>query len=429
MRRFRSTVTLLSGLGFLLCVAAAPAQENSSPPVEAPPAEESDVFAPTAVTLFEPLELVAAEPTAPETRNLLTDASPAEIPVDEAQIPGPGQIPEIFTPSRWPEVPVTTLPVVVRTEPSGPLRLYRDACLVRAPEAEAKLDAAQRKLFETVCRANRWFDGLFGDESPDAAQRVTGRVELGGVYSDYEGFDSKSRFAVRWQLPNLDRRLNAFVGRLNEDDVENDRSETIAMRSSFFDLEEEEEWLAGLGYSLPGNNRRKTDFQVAAKISSEPELLARARARWLFYPGERTALRFRLTGLFQNREGFGITGHFDVDQVLGPKLLLRWGGWATESEESQGTDWRSGVVLYQNLRGDHAIAWELFAEGETEDDVPLHEYGARIIYRQRFFVDGVYIVPVLGYSYPRRELDEIREGSGSVGLSLEIRFGRWLALR
>jgi hypothetical protein len=362
---------------------------------------------------------------------------PAQVPI-ALQPPASSPI-ELQPPASSPvelQPPPALLPIKLLPPASGPaelapaqpIRLYRDACIVRAPEEEAKLDAAQRRLFETVCRANRWFDGLFGSEDPEAAARVTGRAELGGLYSDYDGFKVRSRFHARWQFPNLDRRVNAFVGREEEDEFVQDRAAGIAVRSSFFDLESDEDWLAGLGYSLPSSGRRRSDLQIGAKLSSSPEVFVQGRVRWVFFPSEKTAWRLRETVFYQNRDGFGLTSTIDRDRVLGERVLLRWGVRGTISEATEGVEWRSNLVLYQNLPGDHAIAWEVFSTGESSDDVPLHEYGTRALYRQRFLVEGVHAVIVLGYSFPRHDLDERREGSLTVGFSIEIAFGRWLAL-
>ena len=357
-------------------------------------------------------------------------AAQAPMPPPETPLaaPAPGAA-DAAPPAAEPEGPAAT-PLVVeeRGAPAKPIRLWRDACAVRPPEEEAKLDAAQRKLFETVCRANRWFDGLFGEENPDAAAKVTGRAELGGLYSDYEGFKPRTRLHARWQFPNIDRRLNAFIGRDEEEDFVQDRQDPIA-RSSFFDLESDEKWLAGLGYSLPGTDRMHTDVRLGARLSSKTQVFAQGRARWVFYPGERTAWRLRQTAFWHNRDGFGTTSTADLDRMLNERLLFRWGSRGTISEATDGVEWRSALVLYQNLPGEHAMAWEAFATGETRDDVPLHEYGVRVTWRQRFFVEGVHAVTVLGYSYPRRDLDEIREGSGTLGFSIVMSFGRGLALR
>jgi hypothetical protein len=403
----------------LLCGGVVQGQEPP-PPADPPPLTEPAPVAPPPADEPSPAEPSPAEPP-PLTPPV------AEPPGEPAPAPAvaPGEAPAAQEPVLLPTTPLPEPPA----SPAEPVRLYRDACLVRAPEEEARLEAAQRMLFETVCRANRWVDGLFGYEDPEAAARVTGRAELGGLYSDYEGVEPRTRFHARWQFPNLDRRINAFIGREEEDEFVQDRSEALVMRSSFFDLESEEDWLAGLGYSLPGSGRRRTDLQVGAKLSTAPKIFAQARVRWVFFPSERSAWRLRETVFYQNRDGFGVTSTIDRDRVLTPKLLLRWGARATFSEATEGAEWRSAAVLYQNLPGDHAMAWELFATGESADEVPLHEYGARILLRQPFFAEGVHGVWVLGYSYPRREFDERREGSGSIGFSLEIAFGRWLALR
>jgi hypothetical protein len=325
----------------------------------------------------------------------------------------------------------TLEPVATPAGPSRTVLAWRfnpNPCVLprEANAEEDVLRRTQRRLYETACRANLWFDGRFGGGlgNIEAARGVYGTLELLAVHSQAEGFDEKVRLKVRWDFPNLENRLNAFLGREDEDDFVKDKSDRFAMRSQFFGLESDERWLAGLGYSLPGTDRQRIDFKVGARLSSESEIFLQSRLRRNHYFGDDTALRFRQVVFYENRDGFGATTSLDFDQVLNDKVLVRLGARGTFSEATEGVDWRGLVVIYQNLQGDRAMAWEAFATGETRYEVPVDEYGLRAIYRQRFFVDGVHLETILGYSWPRELLTDRRKGSVTVGLGLDIGFGR-----
>lgn len=303
-------------------------------------------------------------------------------------------------------------------------------CRKLAAEDAQLIDDAQRKLYETLCGAALWFDGLFGERNEAtiaSARGVSGRLEISGLNSDYEGTKMRVRGNVRFDFPNLDRRWNAFVGRDDEDDFIKDRSEGLALRSQFLDFADQNRWLAGLGYSLPGTYKQRTDFRVGGKLGSEPEIFAQGRFRRNFLVDKRNLFHFRETLFWTNRDGFGSTTSLDFDHVVKRTMLLRWGNIGTVSEASDGLEWRSAMLLYQNLRYDgQALAYEAFIRGATANEVELTEWGGRAIYRRplmrRAWLAGEV---VLGYSWPRFKLEDQREGSLTVGLGLEILVGGW----
>ncbi|HEX4952050.1 MAG TPA: hypothetical protein VF017_01465 [Thermoanaerobaculia bacterium] len=310
-----------------------------------------------------------------------------------------------------------------KAEPS-PVRL-RDLCRTGSATEEALLDSARRQLEETFCSATLWFDGLLGGE-PDvtSARRVSGRVEVSGLYTEFEGFDPKIRLHLRYDLPNLERQVNLFLGRDDEDEVIQDRREGFAIRSSVFGLETEEKWLAGLGYRPPGRRASRFDFRVGARVKSAPEVFAQARWRRNWFRGENTVWRLRETVFWENREGFGSTTSFDMDHVVRRNLVLRWGNVGTFSESTEGLALRSVLVLYHDLGRSNAMAGELFIRGSTDAEVPLREYGARAIFRRPVGKPYLYGSVIAGYSWPQRERDEPREGSALLGIGLELLFGK-----
>ena len=297
-------------------------------------------------------------------------------------------------------------------------------CAQAADTSESKVELARRGLQETVCAATLWLDGLFGqDGDVESARRVSGRVELAGQHSDYGGNRFRLRFNARIRIPNLDRRYNAFLGRDDTDDFVRDRQEGYALRSPFFDLETQEKWLAGFGYSLVESDRQKLDTRVGVRLRTDSEIFAQARFRRTLYVDQQHAWRWRETAFWTNREGFGLTSSLDFDRVLTSKLLLRWGSTGTMSENTRGFDWRSAWVLYQNLPGDRAIAYETFTRGATDAEVAVREFGVRTIYRQSVFYRWLIGELVVGYSWPKFYRYEDRQGSATVGINVGMTFG------
>jgi hypothetical protein len=300
-----------------------------------------------------------------------------------------------------------------------------DLCRQRAPEEEALLDESRRRISETFCTATLWFDGLFGGQ-PDVrnARSVSGRVELTTLYTEADGFQPKARLRLNYDLPTLKHRVSLFLGRDEGREFERDRQEGFAIRSSVFGLETEDRWLAGLGYAPPGKWAERVDFRIGGNLGTQPEAFVQGRLRRNVFVGERNVWRLRETVFYTNRDGFGSTSSIDFDRVLTRNLLFRWGNVGTFSEATTGFDWRSAVLLYQNLGSAQAIAYELFLRGATDLDVAVREYGGRAIYRRPVFRRWLYGELVGGYTWPRESADRPREGSAMVGIGAELLFGR-----
>jgi hypothetical protein len=299
----------------------------------------------------------------------------------------------------------------------------RDVC--RAEPTAGGLDETRRRLQQTFCTATLWFDGLLGGEaSVESAREVSGRVEISTLYTQAEGFDPKARLRLRYDLPNLERRVNLFLGRDDEDQFVEDRREGLAIRSSVFDLDTEDRWLAGLGYSPPGRWASRLDFRVGGRVKTDPEVFLQGRWRRNLFVGDRMVWRLRETLFWENRQGYGSTSSLDLDRVLGPDLVVRWGNVGTLSESTEGLAWRSAVVAYHNLKRSRGLAGEVFWRGSTDAEARVREYGVRGIYRQP--VGKPYLLGelVVGYTWPRFEREEPREGSAMVGLGVEFLFGR-----
>jgi hypothetical protein len=312
-----------------------------------------------------------------------------------------------------------------KTEPRRP---PPDPCAEAAAPNEQMISAARRKLYETVCDAALWFDSLFGERGRIAvAQRTSGHVELSGLNSQVEGTKFRTRFNAQIDLPNLEKKLHAFIGRESNEEFIRDRYEGLALYSQFLDLEGRDDWIAGLGYSLADTYQERTDFNIGANGGLAPKVFVQGRYRRNLLRGDRDVWHFRETVFWTNRDGFGSTTSMDFDRVLSPLLLLRWGNVGTVSEVTHGLDWRSAIVLFQNLRGQRALGYEVFVRGETAADAPIREYGGRTIYRQSLFGNRwLFGEVVLGYGWIRLERSKPRQGSTTVGVGVDLWFGRGL---
>jgi hypothetical protein len=301
----------------------------------------------------------------------------------------------------------------------------RELCHQRAPAGEEVLDESRRLLAETFCGATLWFDGLFGGR-PDIknARAVSGRVELSTLYTQADGAQPKARLHLNYDLPNLKNQVNLFLGRDEGNDFIRDRQEGVAIRSSAFDLETDDRWLAGLGYSPPGKWGERIDFRVGGRLGTAPEAFVQGRLRRNAFVGKESVWRLRETVFYENRDGFGSTSSVDFDHVFRRTLLFRWGTVGTFSEATTGVDWRTATVLYQNLGSRSAIAYELFVRGATDLDVAIREYGARSVYRRPLNRQWLYGELIGGYTWPRESRDKPREGSAMVGLGVELLFGK-----
>ena len=331
-----------------------------------------------------------------------------------------GALDPVPLPTAEPEAPPApaeiSAPPAPPADPANPCRIHE--------EKELELiDDTARVLHETLCGASLWFDGLFGERNLQAARAAHGRLELSTTYSEYYGFKERVRLNVRVDLPNLKNRVSAFVGRDDEDEFVRDRSEGFALRSQFPSIDDRDEWLAGLGYSLPGNDRFRSDFRVGVRDLRETRAFVQYRMRYNAYSDKRNLMHFRLTPFYNTRDGFGVTPGFDYSYVINEKRLLRWSNIGTLSENTEGFDWRSALIHYQSVGEGRGVAVESFIRGATNDEVSVREYGGRLVYRQPLARQRLFLELVSGYSWPREELFEDREGSFLVAAGLELPFG------
>lgn len=374
---------------------------------------------PPAVDAIAQAEDTAIEQPAPN------NPAPKDLPQTPA--PPPETPADAPSASPTPEPPVD--PAAPGPQPDPQIATEGNPCAHTRRSHEPLLDKTTRRLQQTVCSAALWFDGLFGERNLrqiNAARGSHGRVELATSYSEFRGSDFRVRFNARVDLTNVKERLNAFVGRDTEDTFVRDRSEGFALRARFPQLEDRDETIAGLGYSLPENYRFKTEFRTGVRFSGirTPKLFSQVRFSANAYSDDDNLINLRATPFVNTNDGFGFTSSVDMSHVVSNTQLFRWSNVGTITEKTDGLDWRSSVIFYQALaHRKRAIAYETFVRGITGAPVPLAEYGVQAIYRQPASKDRMWANLILGYSFPQEDPLLEREGSYSAVISLELPFG------
>ena len=284
-------------------------------------------------------------------------------------------------------------------------------------------EQVQGKVHSYSCYTARWIDRLFGSKYDFDEDAVNGMMSVGFLWTEFDGLDPKVRFRLDAPLPNLDNRVRAFLGRVEED--AEIRGTQPTDQTAFQDGIEETErsWLLGLGYNPNPDRRQGFDYSLGIRLRASPDPYARIRYRYYRDLDEQRRLKFIQTTFWRRDEGFGTTSNLDMDWDLNSGNILRWETIGTVSEDTEGLNWWSGTTWYRHLGGDAAIALLGFVRGETDQPVGLQEYGFRLTWRHPFKRDWMYLEYGPSITWPRERKEEKRELSLGVGLRWEVQFG------
>jgi hypothetical protein len=288
------------------------------------------------------------------------------------------------------------------------------------------LQKVRRSLTVTACASSAWLDGLFGDQIHyDEYHATYGTVTLGGLWSDYDGFDPRLRFRARLQLPQWDERISAFAGRVGEDDYVSDtEGDFDALPTRQFGTLEDESVLLGLGYSSPERTGNDFDAGVGVRVDVPLDPYARARYEIVRSFADRYVFSARETVFWQNTEGFGTTTRVNLDRVISDRFLLRWSNLGKYTEETIGMEWYTQITLFQSVGQRTGLAWQAQMEGATDNEVQITRNAARLILRRQLTPEWLILELRGGVSWPRRKLTEDRDPSPEVGIAFEMQFGQ-----
>ena len=304
---------------------------------------------------------------------------------------------------------------------------YRKFC-TKYEDTEHWLDRTRAKTFTKTCKAVSWFDNLFGHDEPFDDQNFRGKITVGFKQDERDGFDPKVRIRIKSQLPNVSKRMNAFIGRVEEDSY---ISDSKPKQDSFVDSgikpedQDEAEWLVGLGYSDPNKINKGFDYSLGAKISSGLNPYAKIRYKHLFDLPERHYLRFAQTLFWQDDDGYGTTTNLNYTYLLGAEDILEWGISAKFTEDESQWEWVTGTTWFHQIGEDQGISSRIYVRGEEENTESIPEYGISLTYRRPFLREWLFLETGIEHRWVRPNADEERDGSFRFGLQLEMLLGEY----
>lgn len=331
----------------------------------------------------------------------------------EVPDPPPGQ-----TPDQTGTSPLQTQSAARDPDPTADADLC-DWHLANLPWQER----SRQVVYGISCRSMRWLDHLFGTEKDYPEEQVNGILLLGFEYREYDGFDLRTRFRVRAPLPNFSSRWDLIVGRENKEEFVSDTAPSDrVLYHPGLSRDEDNEWLLGLGHRRK-NRHKGFDYSVGLRLGTSPNLYAKVQYYYNKQFTEKTDLEFRQTVFWRTNEGLGTTTRATVVHQASARNVVRWETIATVSEDTGGMNWYAAQTWYHQLRGKSALSLLAFVRGETDEAVPLRDYGLNLIWRQPFTRDWMLLSMGPSITWPRTYRSERRELSLGFIVWVEMEFG------
>lgn len=309
--------------------------------------------------------------------------------------------------------------------PEARADVRRDPCRPEEHGQPGGLDRFRRGLEQQVCATAQWFDGLFGDarETADLYGKSFGRVGLALNWDELEDVGVDGRFRASLALPQMNRRLNAVVGRDDPESFVDDSYDDVTFLPGAFSDDTSATWYAGVSYLARGDRDSVVDYGAGLKLSTPMNPYVKARYRHYTPLGGDVLLTRRATAFWENDDGFGLTASVEADWSIDDERLLRFANTATFSEATRGLRWRSRMTLYQALGADSAMRYEMSIQGETDGEQPDYK-GLRVTHRRSAWRDWFFLEFGTSLFWADAELPEDRcDACLGASFGFEVLFG------
>ena len=291
-----------------------------------------------------------------------------------------------------------------------------DPCQV-PPQRAHWLDRSHSYLNERLCAPAVWFDGFFGDprtleETPvNTFFRV--RSTLGWDQADSVGGGLQVKANIA--LPRLSERVRVLVSR--DQAAEGDRLDGAGLD----DLDDKTR--LGVRFILSDELVGLTDVDATVRVESG-SLNPRVSARYLmrYDWSDNTLIRGTQTAFWERVGGFGTRSRVDVEFSPNYGRLLRWTTRGTFSEASNGVDWKSVLVGYQQLDGRTALRADAGVIGRTRPTSLAEEVFVSARIRRQWLRPWLFVELRPEHAWPKASPTAKRRSDWRLKLTFEIQF-------
>jgi len=284
---------------------------------------------------------------------------------------------------------------------------------------ESWLDRTHSYLSRKLCEPAAWFDGFFGSERAYEETPIGSfiRVRNSMVWDETENFGHEIRLSANISLPRVSDRVRLLIS----------RDESIEGDGSFDDDigrgDDDEQTRLGLRFLLSELGRTQLDADATVKVNSGG-LNPRARGRLRHVRGltDATLARWTQTVFWELDEGFGTISRADWEWLPDRLTLVRVTGRGTLSQDTDGIDWRTGLIGFRQLNRVSAVRSEIGAFGYTDPDPTIEEYFVNFRYRRSFLRDWLFFELQPEHAWPIDEETGRRRADWRFIFTLEIQF-------
>jgi hypothetical protein len=291
---------------------------------------------------------------------------------------------------------VLPLPALAEDPPELEVRGQRESpgkgCEGEVSPGDEKIDTVRAGIQRGVCSTARFVDRIFGRENQysEYDDETSGRASVTLGWDQQDEFEVDTRFRASANLPQINERFNATIGRASRDEYVADEIGIFNPAVSQFTDDEPAEWFAGVGYRAHQGRDSRFDLGAGIKLESPLNPYANARYRRYLYGKSGLLTTLRTTFFVENDEGFGVTQAVDFDKVLSEEYLLRLSNSVRMSEKTDGVRWRIRPALYQAIDYRRAMRYEAYVRGETDSTQP-DLYGVAVTHRRSAWRDWLFL--------------------------------------
>jgi len=286
------------------------------------------------------------------------------------------------------------------------------------------LDRTRDTLYGTMWHSAEHVDRWFGSATDDAVYRQAyGSIAPALLYTQYDGLRAQVRFNMNFPLPQVNDRLHAFVGRFDPSEFITERNEPSGTFPRTYGPPTEDQTLLGIGYHQP--DKQGSHFDAGAGMRLGFPMDPYVKGSYIFERGKSDTGLFsvRETLFWQNSDGAGETTRFDLERVFDRQLLVRYTLSGTRSQMSKGLRGYSSILLVHGMSDRRSVAFEVGFDGQTEAQVPLHDYGFKAAYRQAILRRWLIMEVRSSVDWPKDFRWQNRHASLGIGIGFEMLLG------
>jgi hypothetical protein len=295
-------------------------------------------------------------------------------------------------------------------------RLVELSCRDEQDRPESWLDRSHSYLSQRLCEPAAWFDGFFGgprsfEETPVGTFiRLRSSVQ----WDEAEGWGLGLGVRANILLPRVSERVRLLIARDEVDDGFEDQD-------SF--AERDQRTRLGLRFIASADTRSQLDIDGTIGVAGGG-LNPRLRTRYRYVQGlsETTLARATQSAFWERDQGFGVQSRLDWEWLPSRDSLVRWTGRGTYSEASEGVDWRTSLIGFQQLDSRTAVRLEGGAFGHTRPDFEVDEYFVAFRFRRQFLRSWLFYELEPEYAWPLDDDTGQRGSDWRFTFTLEIQF-------